>query len=70
MDEGIYAVDLTMDAIKSAIAIPEFRKAALTEYAKAKRKDLTENEKAKIRKQYLETLDRFTRLSVQHDANP
>jgi hypothetical protein len=64
IDQGIYAIDLTLDSIKAAMSIPEFRKAALIEYKKAKRKDLTENEKAQIRKEYLDTLDRFTRLRM------
>jgi hypothetical protein len=64
IDEGLYAIDVTLDSIKSAMSIPEFKKAALTEYAKARRKDLTDEEKAQIRKEYLVTLDRFTRLRM------
>ena len=64
IDEGIYAVDLTLDSIKAALSIPEFKKMALSEYNKARRKDLTDAEKAQIRKEYLATLDRFTRLRM------
>lgn len=64
IDQGIYVVDLTLDSIKSAMSIPEFKKAAIAEYAKARRKGLTDAEKKQIRKEYLATLDRFTRLSM------
>lgn len=64
IDQGIYVIDVSLDSIKAAMSIKEFRKTALTEYAKARRKDLTDDEKAKIRKEYLDTLDRFTRLRM------
>lgn len=62
IDEGIYLIDITLDSIKAGMAIDEFREMALKEYAKAKRKDLTDEEKAQIRREYLDTLDKFTRL--------
>lgn len=62
LDEGVYAIDLTIDSIKAALSIEEFRAIAIKEYAKARRKDLTDAEKKQIRKEYLDTLDRFTRL--------
>jgi len=70
IDEGIYVIDVTLDSIKAAMSIDEFKDRAKAEYDKAKRKDLTDAEKQKIRQEYLDTLDRFTRLRVQHDANP
>jgi len=70
IDEGIYFVDVTMDAIKAGLSIKEFRKMALTEYAKARRKGLTDAEKAQIRKEYRDTLERFTRLRVHDGSNP
>lgn len=69
IDQGIYLVDVTLDSIKAAMSIPEFKESALMEYNKARRKDLTDAEKAKIRQEYLDTLDRFTRLRMQHDAD-
>lgn len=69
IDEGIYVIDVTLDSIKAAMSIDEFKDRAKAEYDKAKRKDLTDAEKQKIRQEYLDTLDRFTRLRVQHDAN-
>lgn len=64
IDEGIYLIDVTVDSIQAAMSIPEFRKTALVEYKKAKRKALTDEEKAQIRKEYLDTLDKFTRLRL------
>lgn len=63
VDEGIYIIDLTLDSIKAAMSIEEFRKTAIKEYARARRKGLTDAEKAQIRREYLDTLDKFTRLS-------
>lgn len=68
IDVGIYHIDVTLDSIKAAISIEEFRKTALNEYAKARKKGLTDAEKAQIRREYLDTLDKFTRL--QHSTNP
>jgi len=71
LDEAIYTIDVTLDSIKAAMSIPEFKARAKLEYDKAKsRKGLTDAEKAKIRKEYLDTLDRFTELRMRHDANP
>lgn len=64
IDEGIYGIDVTLDSIKAAVSIDEFKERASEEYAKARRKDLTDAEKEQIRQQYLDTLDRFTRLRV------
>lgn len=69
IDEGIYVIDVTLDSIKAAMSIDEFKVRAKAEYDKAKRKDLTDAEKAQIRKEYLDTLDRFTRLRVRDDAD-
>jgi hypothetical protein len=69
IDEGIYVIDVTLDSIKAAMSIEEFKEHAKSQYEKAKRKDLTDAEKAKIRQEYLDTLDRFTELRMQHDAN-
>lgn len=63
MDLGIYTIDITFDSWKAARQIEEFRKIAIVEYAKARRKGLTDAEKKQIRREYLDTLDRFTRLS-------
>lgn len=70
IDEGIYQIDVTLDSIKAAMSIDEFKIRAKVEYDKAKRKDLTDAEKAQIRAEYLDTLDKFTRLRLQHDADP
>lgn len=69
MDEGIYQIDVTLDSIKAALSIDEFKKVASTEYVRAHRKGITDAEKVKLRQEYLDTLDRFTRLRVQHNAN-
>lgn len=63
IDEAIYTIDVTVDSIKAAMSIDEFRETAIKEYVKARRKGLTDAEKAQIRKEYLDTLDRFTRLA-------
>lgn len=62
IDEGIYLIDTTLDSIKAAMSIDEFKEKATIEYEKAKRKDLTDAEKEQIRQEYLDTLDKFTRL--------
>lgn len=64
IDEGIYQIDVTLDSIKAAMSIDEFKTKAKIEYDKAHRKDLTDAEKAQIRKDYLDTLDKFTRLRM------
>lgn len=70
IDLAIYNIDLTLDSIKAAMSIEEFKQRAKIEYEKAKRKDLTDAEKAKIRQQYLDTLDKFTDTGMQHVSNP
>ena len=65
IDEGIYHIDVTLDSVKAAMSIEEFRPKALDQYKRAKRKALTDAEKAQIRKDYLDTLDKFTRLGLR-----
>lgn len=61
--EGKFAIDLGLDSLKEAMSIPEFKEAATKEYEKATAKKYTEEEKNAIRQEYLDTLDKFTRLS-------
>lgn len=65
IDQGIYRIDVTLDSVKAAMSIEEFRPTAIAEYKRAKRKALTDAEKAQIRKDYLDTLDKFTRLGLR-----
>ncbi len=70
IDEAIFDIDVTLDSIKAAMSIDEFKAQASEQYARAKRKDLTDAEKAKIRQDYLDALDKFTQLGVSLDAPP
>lgn len=58
-DLGILKIDLTIDALKRGMSLAEFNKIAGIEYKKAAAKVYTEGEKDEIRRQYLDTLERF-----------
>jgi hypothetical protein len=53
VETGVFHIDLTMDAIKEGLKKEEFKKDALNAYKKATAKVYTEEEKARIRKEYL-----------------
>lgn len=59
IEEGIFIIDITLDAIKLGMTQKDFEKEARAAYEKASAKVYTEIEKAQIRQEYLTILDRF-----------
>ena len=59
LDKGILKIDLTIDAIEMAKDSKEFRADAIAAYKTATARVYSDEEKAAIRKQYLEIARRF-----------
>lgn len=68
-DRGILLVDLTLDSIKIAMSEKQWKDAAKKAYDKATAKVYTEDEKQKIREQYLDALRGFARVGRLRDNN-
>lgn len=66
MDEGIYVIDLGVDAIKIAYSRKEYREAAVKAYGKAKARVYTEEEKRAIRKEFQDIIRKYGPLP-RHD---
>lgn len=69
LDRGILAIDLTLDSIKIALSEKEWKVAAQKAYDKATARVYTEDEKQKIREQYLDALRGFARVGSLRDNN-
>lgn len=61
-ESGVYKIDLTLDALKEGMERKEFRFEARKAYNHAKSKVHTEEEKQKIREQYLVIIGKFSSL--------
>lgn len=65
---GKLGLDLGLDQLEEAMLLPEFEKTAKAAYDKATKRLYTEDEKRAIRQEYLDIVDKFTRLKrVQHN---
>lgn len=60
---GKFAMDLELDALQEGVQLREFQEEAAKAYALATARVYDEGEKEAIRQQYLDIVDRFTRLS-------
>ena len=67
MDEGIMVIDITLDSLKIGMQEKEFRDLAIKQYKLATSKIFSPEEKAAIRKQYLDALDKFASVGVVRD---
>lgn len=59
MEDGIFLIEISVDAYKEGRKLKEFEKAATEAYQKATAKVYEEKEKDAIRKQYLEIISRI-----------
>jgi hypothetical protein len=59
MEDGIFLIEISVDAYKEGRKLKEFEKAATEAYQKATAKVYDEKEKDEIRKQYLEIIARI-----------
>lgn len=59
MDNGIFVIDVTLDAIKEGITLDEFKDHAKIAYDKATAKVYKEEEKLAIRQEYLDIISKF-----------
>ncbi len=59
LDQGILAIDLTIDSIRIALEKDEYRELAKAAYDHASARVYTEEEKVAIRQQYQDALRRF-----------
>lgn len=62
IEEGSFLIDISIDALKKGREIAEFKEMADAAYKYATAKVYDENEKQKIRKQYLDIISRVTRV--------
>lgn len=76
IDQGILAVDLGVMSAKVAMEQKEYEDIAKKAYLKASKKVWDEEEKSKIRKEYLDALDKFAHVgklrgnsSTQHKTS-
>jgi len=72
IQDGIFLIDVSLDAIKEGQKIPEFEKLATEAWVKATARVYTEGEKDAIRKQYLDLLSGIGAVGLQHasEASP
>lgn len=59
MEEGVFLIDISLDAIREGMKIPAFEKRAKEAYDRAMAKPYDEATKEKIRRQYLEILSQI-----------
>jgi len=59
IEEGVYLIDFTLDALKEGRNLKEFEVLAKAAYEKATAKLYDETEKQKIRQQYLEIISKI-----------
>lgn len=62
MEVGVFKIDLTIDAYREGQKLEEFKKQAKEAYDLATKKVYTEEEKQKIRNQYLAIISKFGQL--------